>query len=176
MIRSIMKIGILVQNLWIHLLGVLNAISAIVIFLIAPVITADVVGRFAFNKPIPGVTELVKSALAAIVFLALAYALQQGRHVRATVFLHRLSPIGTGLVNILGSVIGTAIFALMCRYSWDTAWSGWLIREYEGVQLQVPIYPVRFLIVFASGLVSLQFFINLLHHINVLRGCRKGIT
>ena len=171
-----MKIGISVKNLWFHLLVLLNTISATTIFLLAPLITADVVGRFAFNKPIPGTTELVKSALAAIVFLAMAYTLQQGRHVRTTVFLQRLSPVGRELVNIVANVIGAAIFALMCRYSWDAAWSGWLIREYEGVQLQVPIYPVRFLIVFASGLVSLQFLINLLHNINVLRGCRRGIT
>ena len=171
-----MGVGALIKNLWVRLLVVLNVISSIAIFLMALLVTADVVGRFVFNNPIAGTTELVRSALVAIVFLALAYTLRQGRHVRTTVILQRLSPVGVETVNIVASLIGAVMFAVMCRYSWDAAWSGWLIREYEGVQLHVPLYPVRFIVILGSGLVCLQFLINLLRSVDTLRGRRKGVT
>jgi TRAP-type C4-dicarboxylate transport system permease small subunit len=171
-----MKIWMLIKKLWVNLLLLLNNIASIAIFLMALLITADVIGRFVLNKPLPGTTELVKSALAAIVFLALAYTLQQGRHVRTTVFLKLLSPICATLVNAVASFIGAVIFALMCRYSWDPAWVGWSIREYEGVQLQVPVYPIRFIIVLASGIVALQFIIEMIGNIHVLATNRRGDT
>jgi TRAP-type C4-dicarboxylate transport system permease small subunit len=150
-----------IKKLWSQVLAIMNTLSAVAIFLMAVLITCDVMGRFFFNMPIPGTTEMVKSALSAIVFLALAYTLHQERHVRSTMLLNRFSrPVITG-INVLNNLIGAGIFALMCRYSWHPAWSGWLIREYEGVQLHVPVYPIRFIIFVASGLVSLQFLIHL---------------
>ncbi len=166
----------MIRDLWIRFLAVLNVISAIAVFLMALWITADVVARFAFDRPIAGTTELVKSTLAAIVFLAIPYALQKGRHVGTTVVLQLLSPVSTTICRMGASIIGTAIFAMICRYSWDPAWSGFLIREYEGVQLHVPVYPVRFLVVLGSGLVSLQFLINLLQELHELRGLLRERT
>lgn len=162
------------QSVYRHLLTLLNALAVILIFFIAVWICVDVVGRSGFNHPIPGTPELVKSLLAAIVFLAFAYTLRQGRHVNAEVITKRLPPLGREMVTLVGSLGGMVIFAIVTWYSWDEAWAGWLIREYEGVQLKVPIYPVRFIVVLGAGLLSFQFFLNMLVSIGALFGWRKG--
>ena len=46
----------------------LNYISVAVIFLMAFLVFSDVVGRYFFNHPIPGTTELVKCAIIVIIF------------------------------------------------------------------------------------------------------------
>jgi TRAP-type C4-dicarboxylate transport system permease small subunit len=159
-----------IQNFWIHTLAIMNTLSAVLIFLMALLISWDVAGRFLLNSPVPGTTEMVKSALSAIVFLALAYTLHQDRHVRSTIFFKRFPRTVTHLVNILNNLIGAGIFAMMCGTSWHPAWSGLLIREYEGVQLHVPVYPIRFILFLASGMVALEFMIRLFQSIHLVTG------
>ena len=62
----------------------LNYISVAVIFLMALLVFSDVVGRYFFNHPIPGTTELVKCAIIVIIFLGITYTMQQDRHIRTT--------------------------------------------------------------------------------------------
>ena len=162
------------KDLWRNILSILNLLSAAAIFLMAILITGDVVGRFFFNKPIPGTTEMVMSALSAIVFLALPYTLHIGRHVRSTVALSRFPRSIKTMVDIGNNIIGAFIFSIMCRYCWDSAYAGWLIREFEGVQLRVPVYPIRFLIFITSGLVAMQFVFDLLQSFHEFHGLGKG--
>ena len=63
------------------LLVALNYVSVILIFLMSLLVFADVVGRYLFNHPIAGTTEIVKCTIIAIVFLGIAYTLNQKRHI-----------------------------------------------------------------------------------------------
>lgn len=153
-----------------------NAIAVSVIFLMALWVTADVFGRYFFNHPIPGTTELVKTGICAIVFLGVAYTMQKGRHVRTTVFIQRLSPAFRNYFDIMNCLIGITIFTLLCIFAWKAAWVSWLVREFDGEQLQVPVYPSRFAIVIGSGLLVIQSTLNLCKHLGALMkyGERQG--
>ena len=133
----------------------------------------DVIGRVAFNHPVPGTPELVKSLLPAIVFLALAYTLRQDAHVKVELITRRLSRLGAAVASLLSSLFGMIVFFVVMWHSWAPAWEGWLIREYEGVQLEVPVYPVRFIVFFGAGLLCLQYLINFVNSIRVIRNQEK---
>jgi len=148
------------RGLYDSLLWGLNSISVIVIFWMALWVFADVVGRYFFNHPIAGTTELVKTGLIGIVFLGVAYTLQQGRHIRTTVVLDRLSRKPRSFFKMFGSLLGVLIFSLLCVYSWYGAWDSWLVREFDGTQLKVPVYPSRFIVVLGSGLFAVQSFLD----------------
>lgn len=160
---------------WVVLLALLNSASSIIIAMMALLITIDVTARYLLNIPPPGTTELVKSSLAAIVFLSLGFTLLKGRHVRATIIFNALSPFMRNIVKTADSVLGMVVFGFMCRHSFTTAWTGWLIREYEGVQLRVPVYPVRFIIFLAAALVTIQFFIMFIQSAKELFSINKQV-
>jgi len=150
-----------IKNLYVHLLITLNHISVVIIFLTALWIFGDVIGRYFFNQPIPGTTELIKTAIIAIVFLGFPYALYKKAHIRTTVLTQRLSPGYEKWLEIISSIIGITIFSLVCIYGWKAAVKAWAVNEFEGVQLRVPTYPSRFIMVLGSFLLVVQYLINL---------------
>lgn len=157
-----------------RLLRVLNYISVIIIFLTSLWITGDVVGRYFFNSPIPGTTELIETAILAIVFFGITYTLQQGRHIRTDVLVRRFPSAVVHWSTVLGCLIGVVSFALVCKFGWEAAWKAWLVKEFEGVQLRVPTYPSRFVMVLGSGLLVIQFTIDLIKSIKRAIGRNKG--
>lgn len=164
------------KNVYFRFISILNDLGVILIFLMALWICSDIIGRYVFNNPVPGTPEVVKCLIAAIVFLCLVHTLRQGRHVRSDLILKRLPPSGATVINILSSLLGAVMFALVAWYSGEQFWAGWLIREYEGVTLEVPVYPIRFILAFCAGLFSFQFVLHMLVAIRGLFSRRRVVV
>lgn len=143
----------------------LSNISFALILCMAIWMVVDIIGRTFFNHPIAGTPELVKSILPAIVFLSFAYTLREKRHVKVDIIISYFPNLIKRLFEIMRYLLGGLIFATITVASWGPAWSGWLIREYEGVQLEVPVYPVRFIIFFGAGIFAIQYFIEMVSSI-----------
>ena len=138
-------------------LAALNSISVVLIFLTALWIFGDVVGRFVFNQPIPGTTELVKTAILPIIFLGAPYTLRKGGHIRSTILLPYVSVRLAALMDTVACLLGIIVFSLMSYYGWLSAIKALIAREFEGVQLRVPTYPSRFVMVLGCVLLVIQF-------------------
>ncbi len=152
----------------------LNSVSVVLIFLAAIWIFGDVVGRFVFNNPISGTTELVKTAILPIVFLGAPYTLQKGGHIRTTVLMRHLSPRTAALFGMFSCLVGIVVFSLMSFYGWDAAMKAFLVKEFEGVQLRVPTYPSRFVMVLGSLLLVIQFAIDFSGHLGSARRGKRS--
>lgn len=146
------------------LLIVLNYVSVVLIFLMSLLVFSDVIGRYFFNHPIAGTTELVKCTIIAIVFLGIAYTLNQKRHIRTTILLDRLPPIYQQILELLASLLCLLVFSILIIFSWQAAWEAFLVREFDGVQLKVPVYPSRFIIVLGSALLIIQSLSDVVTH------------
>jgi TRAP-type C4-dicarboxylate transport system permease small subunit len=164
------------SSLYDGLLVVLNYISVVLIFLTAIWIFGDVVGRFIFNQPIPGTTELVKTAILPIVFLGVTYTLRKDGHIRTTVLVRRLPVRVAALFTAIGSLLGMALFTLMAYYGWEEAVKSWAVREFEGIQLRVPTYPSRFVMVLGSALLTVQFGILFVQAVIRMIDSRSGLS
>ena len=158
------------------LLVVLNYFSVVLIFLTAIWIFGDVVGRFVFNQPIPGTTELVKTAILPIVFLGVTYTLRKDGHIRTTVLIRRLPARAASLITAIGSGLGIVLFALMAYYGWEEAVKSWAVKEFEGIQLRVPTYPSRFVMVLGCVLMTIQFCILFVQAILKTVDGRNGLS
>ena len=143
--------------------SVLNASATFWISILMLIIVADVAGRVFFNHPLTGAPELVKVSLVALVFLEITHTLREGRHVRSTIILGRVSPRVRDLLLILADLIGMILFILLCYSSWHLTVQSWEVLEYEGEgALNVPTYPVRTIILFCSGLMVIQYCLDLI--------------
>jgi len=150
----------------------LNYVAVAVVFLMSLWICADVVGRYFFSHPIAGTTELVKAMIIIIVFLSIPYTWQQGRHIRTTLIMDRLSPGQRTWLEIFISIVALGVFLAICIFSWDAAWESWSLREFDGDQLRVPVYPSRFIVVIGAGLLVIQLTLELVNH---MRRWPKGL-
>ena len=154
----------LIRRTYKGLLVALNYVSVILIFLMSLLVFADVMGRYLFNHPIAGTTEIVKCTIIAIVFLGIAYTLNQKRHIRTTILLDRMPPIFRLILELIASLLCLSVFSILIVFAWQAAWEAFLVREFDGVQLKVPVYPSRFIIVLGSGLLIIQSLSDILTH------------
>lgn len=87
-----------------YLNRIANIISAIVIFIMMFYITADVLGRDIFSRPIPGTYEVSEMLMVLVVFLGLAYTQAMGGHIRTEVLLRFFPPRGRLIVEIISNL------------------------------------------------------------------------
>lgn len=143
--------------------GFMNGLASFWIFLLTVAIVTDVVGRSIFNHPLTGTPELVKVSLVAIVFLEITHTLREGRHVRSTILLSKVSPGAMLVLDGLANLLGLVLFALLCYSSWPLTVTAWRCFEYEGEgALCVPTYPVRTIILVTSAFMVIQYGIFLI--------------
>lgn len=144
------------------LLSVLNSIGTLWIFALMVVICLDVIGRTAFNSPLPGVLELVRLSIVGIVFIQLGHTLRAGRITRADNLIHilqrSLPRFGYGM-QALFELAGTGVFIVLFQASLPLFLRSWASGEYAGIEgyITYPIWPVRLIILIGSACAGLQF-------------------
>lgn len=145
-----------------RLIQAMNAVGTSLIVILALLINADVVGRGAFNYPLPGVPEFAGMVLVAIVFLQIPCCLQNDQLMRTDAFLGRLFqrvPAAAVALNAFYNVIGAGIFVVIARTGWHMTVKSWMGGEYEGIHgvLTLPTWPVKGAIVVGASLMALLY-------------------
>jgi len=144
------------------LLSLLNSIGTLWIFALMVVISTDVIGRTAFNSPLPGVLELVRLSIVGIVFIQLGHTLRAGRITRSDnlirILQHHSPRLGFGL-QALFELVGTGIFIVLFKASLPLFLRSWASGEYFGIEgyITYPVWPVRLVILIGSACAGLQF-------------------
>jgi len=144
------------------LLSLLNSVGTLWIFVLMVVIGIDVIGRTAFNSPLPGVLELVRLSIVGIVFIQLGHTLRAGRITRAdhliTMLQQRWPRLGFGLQGLF-ELAGAGIFIVLFHASLPLFLRSWASGEYAGIEGYVtyPIWPVRLIILIGCVCAGLQF-------------------
>lgn len=141
-----------------HLLAALNTIATLLIFFLIVLICSDVIGRAAFRSPIPGVPEIIKFSIVAMVWLQMAYALRSGVHLRTTLVLSILSRFNQQAVLVANAIMGIGLFAAIAWLGWDEMVKSWEIGAFEGEHpARIPVAPIWGILVLGSALTAIQF-------------------
>jgi TRAP-type C4-dicarboxylate transport system permease small subunit len=156
------KKGFNIMNVFDLIVKNVSFIGSILTFLLMILITCDVIGRNVFNNPIPGVPEIVKNAVVAILFLQISHVLKEGRHIRSTLILDRLPQKGKDILDIIANMLGIIIFGLLFYAELSPAIRALEMGDYEGEILKVPTFPLYVIILFGSILMVLQYLVLLI--------------
>jgi len=149
-------------------------ISACAIFLIMFLVSADVISRFLFGKPVMGTYEIGEMLMVCIVFLAVGYTQMVGGHVKVETLTRRLNAdIRTGLSTIM-SFLGFVIFALMTYSSWNLALAA--LRNKRTIQglLGLPLFPSKLLVTIGAATLAICFFIETIKEVGNITWKRQG--
>lgn len=149
---------------WIN--GAGHILAAFWLFAIAIFITLDVASRTVLNAPFTGTAEIVANSVVSIVFLQLPSAVRSGGMLRAEVLDAFMSEAFRRNVQRVASVLGAALFLAVAVSAWGPMVEAWKISEFAGNEstVQIPLFPVRLLLVLASILAAIDFFWIALGH------------
>lgn len=147
-----------------RLLGAMNALGTVWIFLLMVLINSDILGRELFSAPVRGTTELLSLSIVGIVFLQLGHTLMVGRMTRSDMIIEalllekpRLGRLLQGLFNLLGVVFLAVIFWGSIAMFEEAVEIG----EYVGAagDFTAPTWPIRLLILIGSAATGLQYLV-----------------
>lgn len=150
---------------WNRLLDGSNALGAALICLIMLLMCADVALRNFAAAPLPGVSDIVSSAIVAVVFLELPAAVRNGRLTRAELIFGPVSTARPGIARGMETVFmiaGAACCFAIAWWSWPRLEKSWTTDEFVGIVgiLTFPRWPVQAVVFGGSLLAGAQFALN----------------
>lgn len=151
--------------------ALLNAAGTVLIAFIMVVVNADVILRFAFNKPITGVTEMVIASIAAIVFLQFADTLRAGRVIQADTLLRVLQPRAPHAYHALQSffaLLGAVTFSVILYATVPFLQRAWASSDAYGnpAIFSLPKWPIRVIMIIGCSAMLIQFLLIAWRHAN----------
>jgi TRAP-type transport system small permease protein len=115
---------------------------------------ADVIGRYLFNSPLPGATELTELLLAAVIFLGLPAVCMEDGHVKVDILVDHISAKLAPLLGLAATLLSTLA---LCLIAWRLWTQGGDIAEYGEITstLKIPVAPVAYFAAITTGLAAL---------------------
>jgi TRAP-type mannitol/chloroaromatic compound transport system permease small subunit len=133
--------------------------------------TYEVFVRYVLNEPTSWAFDFSYTMYGAMFFMAGAYTLSRGGHVRADMFYRLWRPRTQALVELVLYVLFffPGILALVIS-GWHYGYDSWKILEVSvNSPAGVPIWPLKMLIPFGAGMLVLQGLAEVLRCVQCLR-------
>ena len=148
--------------------GAIRYVCAGLLFVMMVLGTADVLGRYLFNKPILGTLETFEILLPAIVLLGLGYTQENGAHVRMSLLVSHLSFRTQTILSIFTNGCALLVTCLILWRGWALTIRYWRMDRTIPT-IEVPMYLPQVLVPLAALILSLVLIVQMLHSITELR-------
>lgn len=143
-------------------------VALVVFFILMILDTADVVGRYIFNRPITGTLEYSKLLAVVMVFLSWGYIQAIKAHIKVDLVISRFSPRAQVITDFVTSFIFLGLFSLIVWRAPLVAIAHWRIGLSLDVT-QVPTAPFELLTAFGAFIVCLELIIQMVHLVPQMR-------
>ena len=155
--------------------GIMYVFGAISICALFVLMFGDVSGRFLFNAPINGTTEVSQYLLVAIAFLSLGYAQLKGAHVRVDTLVSRFPEKLQTCLNIIVLLLAILFFVIMTRQIGLRAYHDWSEKILLPVTtLRLPMWWGSLVAAIGSALLVVSLLIQLARNIVKLVSSSKN--
>ncbi|MBI2832504.1 MAG: TRAP transporter small permease [Chloroflexi bacterium] len=143
--------------------AILCNISGIFLFLLAALVTFDVIGR-RFGVPVKGTPEISKLLLAVTVWAGVAFVTMVRGHIAIDLFVSHMSPRAQKLTDVIACLFGLFGFFIIFLGNTRTAMAAFRFNEVTDI-FQLPIYPLRFMIPLGAAIVLIELSIQLVENL-----------
>lgn len=140
-----------------HIIDWMKNVALGLIVFVALSVVAEVVLLYFLKKPVDWVSEVTEYALVYITFLSAVWILKDDGHVRVDFLLKWFPPKIQALLEVIGSLIGTIISAVIFIYGSWVIFDLWEKGLRTETILAVPKAPLFAIIPFGCLLLLLQF-------------------
>lgn len=140
-------------------------ISAAIIGLMMLITTGDVVLRYIFNHPLPGMFILCEMFMVCAVYLSVAYVQQQKEHVRVDIIIDKLKGGPRIAIELSILIVSIAAFGLVFWRTGLNAWEAWMTEDHAMGLVEYPYWPAKFVLTIGVGLLCLRFVADIKNNI-----------
>jgi len=132
-------------------------VSIVLLLFIMSIGALDSLTTAFLSKPIPATTELTEEALAATVFLAMAYAQQMQQNVAVDLFVRRLTGTRRRVLLFFATFAGGVFFCAMAWRAVAAAVEAVTLGQYAPGAVPVPVYPFKVAVAVALVVATLEY-------------------
>jgi TRAP-type C4-dicarboxylate transport system permease small subunit len=134
-------------------------------------VTVDVVGRYAFNRPLEGTTEIVAAYyMVAVAYLPWAWVASRDGHIVAGMFQHIGSPRFDFWLEIAVKLFTAACIAV---FAYQTFWTAWRQTDAGEVWLAgtmyIPVWPSRWLLPISGAFMAIYLVLRVISDVGRLQ-------
>lgn len=126
--------------------------------------TLDVVLRYIFNAPLPGVFILCEMLMVGAVYLSISYVQQRKGHVRVDIFIDKLKGNPRNAVEIATLLVSLAGFGIMFWKTGEYAWEAWITEDHAMGLIKYPFWPAKAALSIGVGLLCVRLILDLRHY------------
>ena len=118
------------------------------------VVVFDVVGRYFFNRPIIGATEIVQILNILLSFFALIWCTLEKEHIKVDILENIIPPKVKKPSDTVYYLLGVGFYSLICIQNAKITY-GYFFKEGKTVVLGIPLLPVYSIISITCGCVAI---------------------
>jgi TRAP-type C4-dicarboxylate transport system permease small subunit len=141
-----------------------GVIAALFLIAILALIVLQMVARWT-GEVFPGAPDYAGYCMAAASFFAFAHALNRGAHIRVSILINAVGPLGRRVLETWCFTIATALAWYFSYYAGKTAWESWKFKDVSQGQDATPLWIPQMAMVIGAILLAIALTDNL---INVL--------
>lgn len=128
----------------------LALVASLILFLLMVVTFVDVVGRYAFNMPLPGAFELTEIGMAVLVFAALPLVSETDEHITVDIFQSMFKGWMRTAQQLFVKAVSLLCLTVLCWRLWVLA--GQKAQYGDATMfLHIPLAPAAYFLSAASG-------------------------
>jgi C4-dicarboxylate transporter DctQ subunit len=143
----------------------LNLASVFIIMFLMFFASAEILGRYIFNAPIPGHVEIVELIMAGIVFFGIAYTERVGGHVRMELFVTRvLKGRAYHIAEVITATMSLFVYIFILVYTFKATLFAFQVGD-NTAYLYWPTWPSKFAVPLGSFFLCMRFVIEIIQHI-----------
>ena len=135
-------------------------LAGLIVGLMFVSVTVEVILRYLFNKPTGWMEDFASIGLLYMTFLAGAWVLMCDRHTKIEIVLVQLSANGQRILNIVTSLIGAAVTAILFWFSIDQTISSIKLDELALFSRLYPAWPFYVSTLIGSFFLSIGFILK----------------
>src|SRR3984893_1998567 len=144
----------------------LTVIAVVFLFVIMMLVVTDVFMRYVVNRPFAFTYDLIGLyLLAGVFFLTLSDALREHAHVGVDILLHRFSPAGRRLSEIVTALVGLFVFVLISKVGFDRALDNFQQNDVLAGAIPWPTWLSAALVPFGCGVLVLRLALQLVGNV-----------
>ena len=142
---------------WLNIIGVTLIMCSMAITMV------QIIGRYFFNHPIKGETDIIVILMAGIVFLGLSYTLRVGGHVGVDMLVDKLKGKSYYIVRLIAIAISIFLFVFVTISAWNFTLLSLKVGD-TTPEIMLAIWPAKLVVTIGAFFITLRFILQFIQN------------
>ena len=151
-----------------RLLDFFAVLAGIVAAFITVAVSAGIITRFVFNRPMSWVIEISEYSLLYIAFLSAAWVMKNNQHVSVDLVYNWFTPKNKVIADLFTSILGGLVFLIVTYYGFKVTRNQYITKYFTPTFLEAPKFIVTLIIPVGSFLLLIQIIRKICRNFNLL--------